>query len=61
MLQHFLQDFFIFPDFSQYQKIMKITSFDIEDVSDKMFKIEVVLEDGTEDFLYISKRSTEGN
>ena len=43
------------------QKIMDVKSFDIEEVSDNMFKIEVVLEDGTEDFLYIAKRSTEGN
>ncbi len=43
------------------QKIMEVKSFDIEEVSSKLFKIEVVLEDGTEDFLYISKRSTEGN
>ena len=43
------------------QKIMEVKSFDIEEVSDNMFRIEVVLEDGTEDFLYISKRSTEGN
>jgi len=43
------------------QKIMEVKSFDIEEISEKMFKIEVVLEDGTEDFLYITKRSTEGN
>lgn len=43
------------------QKIMEVKSFDIEEVSEKMFKIEIVLEDGTEDFLYITKRSTEGN
>lgn len=43
------------------QKIMEIKSFDIEEVSDKILKIEVVLEDGTEDFLYITKRSTKGN
>ena len=43
------------------QKIMEVKSFDIEEVSERMFKIEVVLEDGTEDFLYITKRSTEGN
>ncbi len=43
------------------QKIMDVKSFDIEEVPDNMFKIEVVLEDGTEDFLYIAKRSTEGN
>ena len=43
------------------QKIMGVKSFDIEEVSEKMFKIEIVLEDGTEDFLYITKRSTEGN
>ena len=38
-----------------------IKSFDIEAVSDKLFRIEIVLDDGTEDFLYITKRSTEGN
>ncbi len=43
------------------QKIMDIKSLEIEEVSDRMFSIEVVLEDGTEDFLYITKRSTEGN
>ncbi len=43
------------------QKIMDIKSLEIEEVSDRMFSIEIVLEDGTEDFLYITKRSTEGN
>ena len=43
------------------QRIMDIKSLKIEEASDRMFKIEVVLEDGTEDFLYITKRSTEGN
>ena len=43
------------------QKIMEIKSFDIEEVSDRMFKITVVLDDGTEDNLYITKRSMEGN
>ena len=43
------------------QKIMDIKALEIEEVSDRMFSIEVVLEDGTEDFLYITKRSTEGN
>ena len=40
---------------------MDIKSLEIEEVSDRMFSIEIVLEDGTEDFLYITKRSTEGN
>ena len=43
------------------QKIMEIKSFDIEEVSARMFKITVVLDDGTEDNLYITKRSMEGN
>ena len=43
------------------QKILKVKSFDIEEVSDRLFRIEIVLDDGTEDFLYITKRSTEGN
>ena len=43
------------------QKIIEIKSFDIQEVSDTMFRIEVVLDDGTEDNLYITKRSTEGN
>ena len=43
------------------QKIMEINSLQIEEISDRIFKIEVVLVDGTEDFLYITKRSTEGN
>lgn len=43
------------------QKIMDIKSFDIEEVTEKIFRVELVFEDGTEDFLYITKRSTEGN
>ena len=43
------------------QKIMDIKSLDIEEISDRMFKIEIVLEDGTEEFLYITKRSRSGN
>ena len=43
------------------QKIMKITSFGVREVSEKLIKVEIVLEDGTEDSLYITKRSTKGN
>ena len=43
------------------QKIMDIKSFDIEEVTEKIFRVTLVFEDGTEDFLYITKRSTEGN
>lgn len=43
------------------QKILKIGSFDIEEISDNMFRADVVLEDGFEDYLYIAKRSNKAN
>jgi hypothetical protein len=43
------------------QKILKIDSFDIEEISDSLFRAEVILEDGFEDYLYITKRSTKAN
>ncbi len=43
------------------QKIMKIGSFDVTEVSDTMFKASVVFESGYEDFIYIAKRSTEAD
>ena len=39
------------------QKILEISSFDIEDVSDSLMIVTIVLKDGTRDFLYIAKRS----
>ncbi len=41
------------------QKIIKVQGFDIEAVTDNMFSISLVLEDGQEDTLYITKRSNE--
>ena len=40
------------------QQIMPITSFSIEEVSDNMFAITIVLEDGSADNLYVTKRSS---
>ena len=41
------------------QKILEISSFDIEQVSDNLMNVTIVLKDGTKDFLYIAKRSKE--
>ena len=40
------------------QKIMPVTSFEIMEVSDNMFNIIIVLEDGSMDNLYVAKRSS---
>ena len=42
------------------QKIMNISAFDIEQVSDNILSVIVTQEDGTTDYLYITKRSREG-
>ena len=39
------------------QKILKIDSFDIKEISDGLFKADVVMSDGLEDYLYITRRS----
>ena len=39
------------------QKILSIHEFDIENVSDNMLGVTVTQEDGTTDYLYITKRS----
>ncbi len=39
------------------QKILKIDSFDIEEISEGLFKADVVMSDGFEDYLYITRRS----
>ena len=39
------------------QKILEISSFDIASVSENIFNVKIVLEDGSEDNLYIAKRS----
>ncbi len=41
------------------QQIMPITSFNIEEVSDNMFAITIVLEDGSTDNLFVTRRSSE--
>ena len=43
------------------QKIMDVRSFDIKDVSDGLFDVRLVLEDGLEEQIYISKRSNRVN
>ncbi|WP_051688687.1 DUF4860 domain-containing protein [Butyrivibrio sp. AE2032] len=40
------------------QKILEVTSFDVQEVSDTLLGITIVLEDGSTDNLYIAKRST---
>ena len=57
-----LMELFARDDLQQFypqsgQKILAVTSFDIEQVSDNLMNVEIVLEDGTRDFLYITKRS----
>ena len=39
------------------QKILKIDSFDIEEISDGLFRADVIMSDGVEDYLYITRRS----
>ena len=39
------------------QKILKIDSFDIKEISDGLFKADVVMSDGLKDYLYITRRS----
>ncbi len=39
------------------QKILKVDSFDIEEVSEGLFRADVVMSDGLEDYLYITRRS----
>ncbi len=39
------------------QKIMAIGSFDIEEISDSLFRAVVVFDNGFEDYIYIAKRS----
>ena len=43
------------------QKIMNILSFEIEEVSENILGVDVTLDDGTTDHLYITKRSRKGN
>ena len=43
------------------QKIMKIGSFDIEEVTEDLFKAVVVFDSGYEDYIYIARRSNKGN
>ena len=43
------------------QKILEIGSFDIEEIDTGFFRADVVLEDGFEDYLYITRRSNEAN
>ncbi len=40
------------------QQILEVQSFDVSDASDNMFSITFVLDDGIEDTLYITKRSS---
>ena len=42
------------------QKIMNISAFDIEQVSDSILGVDITQEDGTIDYLFITKRSREG-
>jgi hypothetical protein len=39
------------------QKILKVDSFDIEEVSEGLFRADVIMSDGLEDYLYITRRS----
>ncbi len=43
------------------QKIMSIGSFDIEEVSDSLFRAVVVFDNGFEDYIHIAKRSNTAN
>ncbi len=43
------------------QKIMEIGSFDIEEVTEDLFKATVVFDNGLEDYIYIAKRSSKAN
>ena len=57
-----LMELFARDDLTQFypqsgQKILEISSFDIEAVSDNLMNVTIVLQDGTRDFLYIAKRS----
>ncbi len=45
----------IFPQSGQ--KIMEITSFDIEEVSDTLLNVQFVLDNGNNETIYIAKRS----
>ena len=39
------------------QRILEVDSFDIEEVSEGLFRADVVMSDGLEDYLYITRRS----
>ena len=39
------------------QRILEVDSFDIEEVSDGLFRADVIMSDGLEDYLYITRRS----
>jgi hypothetical protein len=57
-----LMELFARDDLGQFypqsgQKILEVSSFDIEQVSDTLLNVTIVLKDGTVDFLYIAKRS----
>ena len=43
------------------QKIMSIGSFDVEQVTDSMFRAIVVFDNGYRDYIYIAKRSNKAN
>lgn len=43
------------------QKIMEVRSFDIEDAAEGLFDVKLVLEDGSEEQIYITKRSNRAN
>ena len=43
------------------QKIMEIGSFDIQEITDSLFKAVVVFDNGFEDYIYIAKRSSEAD
>ncbi len=43
------------------QKILEVSSFDIQPVSDNIFQVKIVLTDGSQDNLYITKRSNAVN
>ncbi len=43
------------------QKIMQIGSFDIEKVTEDLFKAVVVFDNGYNDYIYIARRSNKGN
>ena len=43
------------------QKIMSVGSFDVEQVTDSMFRAIVVFDNGYRDYIYIAKRSKKAN